>query len=73
LCYENSVTFCNPINKVQTVATNRAGSVVEYSSDHLAQLFESGYRIKVEAYTGFVPNACHQEVALNFEKREAAR
>lgn len=73
LCYENSVTFCDPINKVQTVTANRAGSVVEYSSDHLAQLFESGYRIKVEAYTGFVPNACHQEVALNFEKREAAR
>lgn len=70
LFYEQSVAFCNPINKVQTVYTNRAGENLEYSSEHLAQMFAAGYRINVEAYSGFVPNACHQEVKLIFEARE---
>jgi hypothetical protein len=61
LCFKVSVTFCNPINIVQSVAANRVRRGFEYSSERLAQLFEKGYRIDVESYRGFISNACHQE------------
>jgi glycosyltransferase involved in cell wall biosynthesis len=65
LCYQESVTFCNPINKVQNVAPdNRAGETVSHSSDDLSAVFERGGRVDVRAYSGFKPNACHQEVEL---------
>jgi GR25 family glycosyltransferase involved in LPS biosynthesis/glycosyltransferase involved in cell wall biosynthesis len=72
LCYEQSVTFCNPVNKVQTEVANRAGAAPEYSAGHLAELFDQGYRIRGDAYAGFVPRGCHQEVELIFEQRLAA-
>ncbi|UCG46527.1 MAG: glycosyltransferase [Phycisphaerales bacterium] len=64
LCYERSVTFCNPVNMVQSVCPNRVGRNSEYSADTLAQIFERGGRIDVDRYNGFVPNSCHQEVVL---------
>ncbi len=64
LCFEQSVTFCAPINMVQTMWTNRAGSKVEYSPDSLAKLFNDGLRIDISAYNNFIPNACHQEIEL---------
>jgi hypothetical protein len=67
LCFERSVTFCNPVNIVQTVLENRRAAAAEYSSARLSELFDQGYRIKVEAFDGFIPNACHQEAALTFE------
>jgi hypothetical protein len=66
LCFENSVTFCNPINIVQKVFDNLSGSKIEYSSASLANKFDAGERIYVYAYSGFSPNACHQEVDLKF-------
>ncbi len=69
LCYEQSVAFCNPINTVQSLKPTRAGARPEYSHERLAQMFEEGYRIHVEACMGFVPRACHQEVELHVEKR----
>lgn len=66
LCYEQSVAFCNPVNKVQTDYANRAGEQMDYSPASLSQKFDSGLRIDVSAYDGFVPNACHQEVELAF-------
>lgn len=68
LCFENSVTFCVPINMVQTMWKNRAGSKEEYSPQNLARLFEQGFRIDTSAFEGFTPNACHQEVELKFKK-----
>jgi hypothetical protein len=68
LCYSQSVTFCDPLNRVQDIALNRAGSTSKYSIEALAQLYEKGYRIKVEAYNDFIPTACHQEVDLIIEK-----
>ena len=68
LCYPQSVTFCNPVNMVQTVIQNRSGTSQEFTKERLAQLFEEGYRINVEAFTGFVPNSCHQEADLVFER-----
>jgi len=69
-CYHNSVTFCNPVNLVQTTISNRAGEKIEYTTDELSAQFEQGKRIKVNAYNGFVPNSCHQEVKFVFEKRD---
>jgi hypothetical protein len=66
LCYNTSVTFCNPINRVQDEIKNRTGEHAGYGSDELARLFEDGRRVQVEAYSGFVNNACHQEVELHF-------
>ncbi len=68
LCYEQSAAFCNPLNIVQTVSLNRAGSLSRYSADSLAQMFEQGLRIDVQRYAGFVPNSPHQEVQLEFVK-----
>jgi len=64
LCYKQSVTFCNPLNKVQNIYDNRSGNSQNYSINALAQLFDEGYRIDVSVYQGFIPNACHQEVKL---------
>jgi tetratricopeptide (TPR) repeat protein len=70
LCYDRSVAFCNPVNRVNTVCECRAGNEPAYSSDSLADLFEKGLRIDVKAYLDFIPNACHQEVELHFFKAE---
>ncbi len=65
LCYEKSVTFCNPINIVQTEYTNnRAGGKTQYSSASLSALFDSGQRIAVERYDGYNSRAAHEEVEL---------
>jgi len=68
LCNQYSYTFCNPVNKVQTTFNNRAGETFYYYPDHLREMFAKGYRIDVEEYSGFIPNACHQEVELKFKK-----
>lgn len=68
LCYETSVTFCNPINRVQDISENRAGVEYYYSSQKLADLFDKGYRINTDTYNNFVPNSCHQEIDLTFKK-----
>ncbi len=75
LCFERSVTFCNPVNMVQTMWINRAGGESDYSAGKLADMFDKGLRVDVKAYSGFVPNSCHQEVVLKFsgEREEPAR
>jgi FkbM family methyltransferase len=73
LCFETSVTFCNPVNIVQTVCDNRAGSNNLYAADELAKKFDDGLRIDVSQYSGFVPNSCHQEVELKFRKAKATQ
>ncbi|TFG48457.1 MAG: glycosyltransferase, partial [Candidatus Brocadiia bacterium] len=64
LCFENSVTFCNPVNIVQTVYTNRAGKNPEHSAENLTEKFEQGYKIDIQRYSGLAVNACHQETEL---------
>ncbi|MCL5990545.1 MAG: glycosyltransferase, partial [Bacteroidetes bacterium] len=71
LCPQLSYTFCNPINKVQNVfLSNRSSNLNAYSPEKLAELFAEGYKIKVEHYSGYIPNACHQEVELLFNQDE---
>ena len=69
LCFDQSMTFCNPINMVQSVYKNRAGEQVNMSADHLSKLFEKGRRVNIHPFDGFIPNACHQEVEFTFETR----
>jgi hypothetical protein len=64
LCYEQSVAFCAPVNKVQTSFDNRSGQEKEYSAEALNSLFMDGYRLDIKELNGFVPNAAHQEIKL---------
>jgi O-antigen biosynthesis protein len=73
-CYRQSVTFCNPLNMVQNECrTNRAGTDPDCSAEALAVRFDRSERLDVEAYHGFVPDGCHQEVALKTQGRSPAR
>jgi len=62
LCGSKSIAFSNPANIVQNVCQNRVGKKQQYSTHELGLMFEQGYRIDTEKYSGFTPNACHQEV-----------
>jgi len=64
LCFEQSVAFCAPVNIVQSVLDNRAGSAEKHSITSLNRKFLEGWRIDVEALNGFVPHAAHQEIEL---------
>jgi hypothetical protein len=65
MCYETSVAFCNPINKIQDFNNNRHGTNIEYSSDSLLTKWEKCGRIDISKFNGFVSNSCHQEVNIN--------
>ncbi len=64
LCWEQSVAFSAPLNRVQSVFANRAGQQDEFSAENMSALFDQGRRIDVASLDGFVPSACHQEVGL---------
>src|SRR5665647_703499 len=73
LCFEQSVAFCNAVNKVQIVYDNRAGEEVELSARELAKRFDAGLRIDTRAFAGFTPNACHCDVPFSFTRDEDVR
>jgi hypothetical protein len=64
ICFRQSVTFCNPANRVNRAYQNRAGQVYPASSDFLAEKFAAGERVDAAAYSGFTPQGCHQEAAF---------
>ena len=66
LTFEESVTFCNPVNVVQDVYENKHGMVNRYTSEELAECFSRGIAVDVEKYVGFTPHAAHQEMELHF-------
>lgn len=69
LCNELSLAFCLPLNMVQNeYLNNRVGENNNYSSSRLNQLYLSGYQIDVTQFKDFIPNSCHQEIDLKFEK-----
>lgn len=59
MCYETSIAFCNPINRVQTTNNNRCGN--KYSSDLLLTEFEKCGRINYLDFQGLVSNGAHEE------------
>jgi hypothetical protein len=67
LCFERSVAFSTPLNRVQDVFDNRVSANPEWSTARLADRFDQGERIKVSLLDGFVPSACHEEITLTFE------
>lgn len=72
LCYEKSVAFSNPINKVQLENNNRAGKSPENSVENLLEVYLKGGRIDYESFDGFLSDGCHQEIDLPiiFEEEE---
>lgn len=69
ICFERSVAFCVPLNRVQDVYQNRASTSERYSVETLADQFDLGKRIDIQALSGFTPRACHQEIDLQLERR----
>ena len=69
LCFPLSVTFCNPLNMVQSVWKNRAVALPAYASQVLAGRFQRGDRIEAEWLDGYVPDGCHNEVPLTLLPR----
>lgn len=70
LCYNQSVAFANPLNIVRPEKSNRSGGDPKYTVEALAKHFDRNERIKIEEYSGFVPNGAHQEVDLIFMEGE---
>ena len=69
MCFNKSVAFCAPVNKVQTIAKhNRAGNKKHLSSKYLAERFAEGWRVDMNEFYGFVPVSAHQEVELHLKK-----
>jgi hypothetical protein len=66
LCFPQSVTFCNAVNRVQTTYQNRSGDAPEFAADALADSFDSGLRIDISAFDGFLPDACHSNIPVTF-------
>jgi hypothetical protein len=64
LCFQQSVAFCAPLNKVQSVLDNRSGSSEQYSSEALNRMFLEKMRIDIDKLNGFTPNSAHQEIEL---------
>jgi hypothetical protein len=61
MCFEKSVLFNIPANKVQTVNGNHYGNV---SAEYLNNKFLEGYIIDLEPIKGFNNMSAHQEVNL---------
>lgn len=73
LCYENSVAFCNPINRVEIDNNNRSGVNPKYSTENLLNLYDAGYRIDYRLFEKFVSNGAHQEVDIDFMSPKSER
>lgn len=72
-CAHQSIAFCIPVNKVQTVVNNRAGNTKSYDSDILNRRFREGKCIDVKALNCYVPYACHEELDLPLIDRAIKR
>ena len=68
LCPGQSLAFCAPVNLVQQVGANRAGTQPAFSAAALAEKYAEGWRIVVSRFDGFVSTGCHQEVELPLAK-----
>jgi hypothetical protein len=64
VCFEQSVAFSAPLNKVQQLYNNRAGTI--YTPEALAEKYAAGQRIDLTILDGFVPKGCHEEIGLQF-------
>jgi hypothetical protein len=70
LCYEESVAFSLPLNKVQTTNNNRNSELKEYNPDLLLTKYEKCGTINIDKLQGFIPNGAHQEVEIEIDYSE---
>jgi hypothetical protein len=63
-CYQDSVAFADPINKVNDDNQNRSGHNQKYATNILLYRYGEGIRIDPNQFNSFIPNACHCEVAF---------
>jgi SAM-dependent methyltransferase len=69
LCFETSVVFSNPLNRVQNYYLgNRVSGRSNSSEIALSRMFNRGYRISESLYNNIKTFACHQEMDLAFNK-----
>jgi len=61
-CYDTSVCFSNPINRVQSVNNNRFGGKNKFNIENLLTKYEKGVRINPKIFEDYVPYAVHHEV-----------
>jgi hypothetical protein len=66
-CYDQSVAFCNPVNKVNPDNKNRSGLKEQYSIDSLLTIYEMCGRININKFNGFISKGAHQEVEIEIE------
>jgi len=64
-CYNKSIIFNNPCNKVQTNNPNKHGNI---SAEYLNQEFLNGNIIDLEPYRGLDNESCHKEMPVRFIK-----
>lgn len=72
LCYRQSVTFCNPLNRVQNIFANRVADKAGIDAETLAEFFDSNRRIDVAAYAAASPDGAHFEMELVTAEHPAA-
>lgn len=65
ICLKKAPIFNIPINKVQTINSNRHGNI---SAEYLNEMFLDGYRILLDPLIGFANYSCHQEVEITLKK-----
>jgi len=68
LCYDISVAFSNPINRVQKTNNNKFATIHEYTPEFLVDLFLDDFRIDPTAFENFISNGCHHEVEFLFKE-----
>jgi hypothetical protein len=66
VCYENSIIFNNPVNKVQTVNGNEAGISINISAESINNKFINGGTLDFKPYNNIIIKAPHQEEPLYF-------
>lgn len=72
LCFEQSVAFSNPANKVYLRGNNRYDISGMATVEHLSKAFDDGFRVDIKAFKDFVPGGCHHEVKLPLVKAESS-
>jgi hypothetical protein len=64
LCFETSVAFSDPLNRVNATHPNRSGNV---SEDKLMELFLEGYRVDGTLFNGFISSGAHELVDIRLK------
>jgi len=65
ICFDRSIAFANPLNRVQEVAlSNRYSQLDNHDAESLLNAYMEGYRADYSKYFGMISNGCHMEVDI---------